>query len=171
MKVTEHQIIKTGEKDLIDAITAELNWETIETVFMKEHKLKIEDNVEYKSGDIVIHDNRIAYKLQFDVSVLLSVLLDREGNYLGISTLKNPVPVDGDTAAKSSGEPGTRSDPPQQPGDSLPIELELATLADEERPASDFRDPVDRQSAPSAAASPPEEGALRSEDELQPETL
>ena len=38
------------------------------------------EDVEYKSGDIIVHNNQIAYQLRFDVKVTLSVLLDREGN-------------------------------------------------------------------------------------------
>ena len=53
MKVTHDEVIKKGEQDLIDAITADLDWETIEEIFKKEHKLNIEENVEYRNGDIL----------------------------------------------------------------------------------------------------------------------
>ncbi len=85
MKITDHEVIKSGEQELIDAITADLDWESIEDIFSREHKLQIEDNVEYKKGDIVIYNDQIAYKLEFDVNIVLSVLLDREGNYLAVT--------------------------------------------------------------------------------------
>ena len=84
MKVTHDEVIKKGEQDLIDAITADLDWETIEEIFKKEHKLNIEENVEYRNGDIVVHENRIAYQLEFSVNVVLSVLMDREGNCIQV---------------------------------------------------------------------------------------
>lgn len=86
MKITNHDVIKSGEQELIDAITADLDWETIEKIFSKEHKLRIDDNVEYKKGDMVVFNGQIAYKLEFDVTVVLSVLLDRAGNYLSIES-------------------------------------------------------------------------------------
>ncbi|MBU0986059.1 MAG: hypothetical protein KKH68_02305 [Proteobacteria bacterium] len=86
MKITDHEVIQSGEQELIDTITADLDWSVVEAVFRKEHKLNIEDNVEYKKGDIVIHNNQIAYKLEFDVQVVISVLLDRKGNYISAST-------------------------------------------------------------------------------------
>ena len=103
MKVTHHEVIKNGEQELIDAITADLDWSALEAVFRKEHNLKIEENVEYKKGDIVIYNNQIAYKLDFDVSVVLSVLLDREGNYISVSTptAKDHIPEDNDDSEVS----------------------------------------------------------------------
>jgi len=86
MKITNSDIIKRGEKDLIDAVTADLDWGALEEIFGKEHKLGIEEDVEYKKGDIVVHDNQVAYELEFEVKVRLSVLVDRDGNYLSVTS-------------------------------------------------------------------------------------
>lgn len=85
MKVTNSEIIKNGEQELIDAITADLDWGAIEKIILKEHNLGIEEDIEYKSGDIIAVDNQIAYKLDFEVKVNLSVLLDRKGDYLSVN--------------------------------------------------------------------------------------
>ena len=86
MRITKHEVIKSGEQELIDAITADLDWEVIEEVFREEHHLEIDDNVEYKKGDIVVYNDQIAYQLEFDVKVALSVLVDREGNYISVTS-------------------------------------------------------------------------------------
>ena len=108
MKITNHEVIKSGEQELIDTITADLDWESIEDVFSQKHKLKIEDNVEYKKGDIVVYNDRIAYKLEFDVNIVLSVLLDREGNYLAVTSsgdlAKSPDNSQADEPEKSEKE-------------------------------------------------------------------
>ena len=85
MQITNADIIKNGEQDLIDAITADLDWGAIENIFREQHNLGIDEDVEYKQGDIVVHGNQIAYQLQFEVKVTVSVLLDRAGNYLSVS--------------------------------------------------------------------------------------
>jgi hypothetical protein len=103
MKITNYEVIKSGEQELIDAITADLDWESIEDIFSQEHKLKIEDNVEYKKGDIVVYNGQIAYKLEFDVNIVLSVLLDREGNYLAVTS-------SGDLAKSLDNSPDDASD-------------------------------------------------------------
>lgn len=86
MKITNADVIKSGERELIDTIIGDLDWETIEQIVKSRHKLKIQDDVEYRQGDIVVHDNQVAYKLDFDVKMTLSVMFDRNGNYLSLIT-------------------------------------------------------------------------------------
>lgn len=86
MKITNADIIKTGERELIDTIIGDLDWNTIEKIVKERHKLKIQDDIEYRQGDIVVHDNQVAYKLDFDVKMTLSVMFDRDGNYLSLLT-------------------------------------------------------------------------------------
>ena len=85
MKITDTQVIKSGEKELIDAITADLDWGAIEDVFQEEHGLGIDEEVEYKKGDLVVHEGSIAYQLDFEVKMTISVLLDRKGNYISVA--------------------------------------------------------------------------------------
>ncbi len=87
MKVTDSDIIQTGEKELIDAITGDLDWEAIEKIFKNKYHLGFQEDIEYKNGDIVVHNNQIAYKLNFDVRISLSVLFDRKGECLTVSAL------------------------------------------------------------------------------------
>jgi hypothetical protein len=84
MKLTDSEIIKNGERDLLDSITADLDWGAIEDIFMKEHNLAIDEDIEYRSGDIIALEDQIAYKLEFEVKVNLSIILDRAGNYISI---------------------------------------------------------------------------------------
>jgi hypothetical protein len=84
MRITSADVIRNSEKELMDAITGDLDWGSIERIFREKHRLSIEEDVEYKRGDLVVHDNRIAYRLEFAAKVTLSVLLDREGNYLSV---------------------------------------------------------------------------------------
>ena len=86
MKISNSDIIKNGERDLIDSITGDLDWEAIYKIFKEKHGLPLSDDVEFKNGDMVIHNGQIAYKLDFDVKVTLSVLSDRNGECLGLST-------------------------------------------------------------------------------------
>lgn len=104
MQITNHDIIKSGEQELIDAITADLDWGIIEDIFGQAHQLRIEDNVEYKNGDIVVYNGQVAYQLDFDVNIVLSVLLDREGNYLAVTSSAD-LNNGGDGGAKPPEEP------------------------------------------------------------------
>jgi len=97
MKITNNEIIRNGEQELIDSINGDLDWEAMEEIFHKEHKLGIGEDVEYKKGDIVVHNNQVAYRLEFDVKVSLSILLDRQGDYISFSTVEEA----GETQEKS----------------------------------------------------------------------
>ncbi|RPI79330.1 MAG: hypothetical protein EHM45_03315 [Desulfobacteraceae bacterium] len=95
MRITKADVIKSGERELIDSITADLDWSVVEEIFKKYHNLAIEEEVEYKQGDLIVHENRVAYKLDFDIKVRLSIVIDREGNYLSIThsgDRVNPLP-------------------------------------------------------------------------------
>jgi hypothetical protein len=96
MKITNDEIIRNGEQDLIDAINGDLDWEVMEEIFQKEHNLAFGEDVEYKKGDIIVHDNQVAYHLEFDVKVSLSILLDRQGSFIAFAANAQP---DEDTAA------------------------------------------------------------------------
>lgn len=104
MKVTNPDVIKNGESELIDAITADVDWGAIEKIFTERHKLGIEEDVEYRNGDIVVCDGQIAYKLEFDIRVTMSVLLDREGNYIDMSTSNDTGKTDKDALSNDSVE-------------------------------------------------------------------
>jgi len=90
MKITDDEIIRNGEQDLIDAINGDLDWEVMEEIFQKEHSLAFGEDVEYKKGDIIVHDNQVAYRLEFDVKVNLSILLDRQGSFIAFTANGQP---------------------------------------------------------------------------------
>jgi hypothetical protein len=85
MKLTDSEIIKSGERELIDTIIGDLDWDAIEKIFKDRHQLQIRDDVEYRCGDLVVNNGQVAYHLEFDVKVRLSILLDRSGNYLSLA--------------------------------------------------------------------------------------
>ena len=85
MKITNDEVIKTGEQELIDSINGELDWEVMEDIFKNQHQLEIGEDVEYRRGELVVHDNQGAYQLEFEGKVKLSILVDRDGNYLAFT--------------------------------------------------------------------------------------
>lgn len=96
MKITSLDVIKNSERDLMDAITADLDWGAVEKIFRERHNLGLEEDIEYKKGDIVVHGDQVAYRLDFVAKVTLSVLLDRNGDYLSINISGEPNAVKSD---------------------------------------------------------------------------
>ncbi len=89
MKVTNPELIQESEKEFIDTINAELDWEAIEKLLMQKHKFALQDEVDYKNGDMVVFDNQIAYKFDFEIKVPLSVVFNRQGECLDMSSARD----------------------------------------------------------------------------------
>ena len=79
MKITDPQVIKNGEKNLIAAVQKNLDLETVKLIL----KDRIADtSFLSKGGQIVVHDNQIAFRLDFDLNLSGCLLFDRQGNYI-----------------------------------------------------------------------------------------
>lgn len=86
MKIMDSEVIKNAEHELMDGITAELDWTAIERVFREKHHLNFEEDVQFRKGELVPIEKRVGYKLDFDVKLTFSILLDREGNFIALGT-------------------------------------------------------------------------------------
>lgn len=79
MKITDPQIIQSGEKKLIAAMQEHLDLETVKKILSDR---MAETSFESKGGQIVVHENQIAFRLDFDLQLSGSLLFDRQGNYI-----------------------------------------------------------------------------------------
>ncbi len=157
MKIAESEVIKIGEQELIDAITGDLDWNTIEKLLLEKHNFRLQEDVEYRSGDIVVHDNAIAYKLDFDVKVSLSVLFNRSGECLELSTSGEVKPETAETSAPEEVPPqgGTSEPAPLEPQETIsatPGDPDLMAEAHMESEAPDIAPEMD--AVPEMAVAP-----------------
>jgi len=60
MKLTNPETIQDGEKEFIDTINAELDWSAIEKILFEKHSLTLQEEIEYKNGDLVVYQDQIA---------------------------------------------------------------------------------------------------------------
>lgn len=91
MKLTNPEIIQESEKEFIDTINAELDWEAIEKLLFEKHSFTLQEEIDYKDGDLVVYNDNIAYKFDFEIKVPLSVIFNRQGECLKMSTLRDDV--------------------------------------------------------------------------------
>jgi hypothetical protein len=89
MKLTSQENIAQSEKEFIDTINAELDWEAIEKLLLEKHKFTLQDEIDYKNGNLIVYNDNIAYKFDFEIKVPLSVIFNREGECLKVSTLRD----------------------------------------------------------------------------------
>lgn len=88
MKLTNPESIQESEKEFIDTINAELDWDVIEQMLLDKHNFEIQDDIGYKDGNLIVYKNEIAYKFDFQIKVPLSVIFNRSGECLSMSTTR-----------------------------------------------------------------------------------
>ena len=84
MKHTNKDIIRSGERKLIRFIAKHMDWEAVRDAIKETYQIDADGSLEHKSGSIMVHRGDIAYKLDFDLKVNFSVLLDRNGAAVAI---------------------------------------------------------------------------------------
>lgn len=125
MKVTNAEAIKSGEKGLIEQITRDLDWGQVAAILEEKYKLKLNDGqATYRQGDIVVHNNQVAYQLEFDVTVTLSLMFDRQGECFDVITRPSGQPEEDEAPepeAEAAATPAPEEsaeipDEPEEPG-------------------------------------------------------
>lgn len=90
MKITDPEVIRNGEKDLIDAVKKDLDLDAIRQILEKKIAAQA---LTSKGGQIVVHNNEIAFRLDFELNLSGSLMFDRQGNYLP-ETAEPDMPAD-----------------------------------------------------------------------------
>ncbi len=86
MRVADPDAIRKGESALAEAIASNLDPRVIREIFKRCHNLEVGDGVKCRNASIGVHGDRIAYSVDFEVLVNLSVFLDRSGNFISVSS-------------------------------------------------------------------------------------
>lgn len=79
MKITDPEIIKNGEIDLIDAVKDDLDLEVVYDIL--KNRLAA-SSLSSNGGEIIVHNNQIAFRIDFNVQLSGSLMFDRQGNYI-----------------------------------------------------------------------------------------
>ncbi len=136
MKLIPPESIKENEKEFIDTINAELDWESIENLLMEKHQFTLQEEIEYKNGDLIVHNNQIAYQFDFEVKVPLSVIFNRNGeciemNTHGYSADETGMPADEpDSPEDGVLEAGIDEPPPKESSHKEKVEQMASDIAD-----------------------------------------
>lgn len=89
MKFINSERIKENEKKFINTINTALDWEAIGKRVMEKHHFTLREKIACEKGDLVVFNDTIAYKFDFEIKVPLSVMVNRQGECLDILTSGN----------------------------------------------------------------------------------
>lgn len=79
MRITDPGVIKNGEKDLIESLKEDLDLDAVREIIIKKMTAAA---LLTKGGEIVVHNNRIAFRMDFELSLCGSLMFDRQGNHI-----------------------------------------------------------------------------------------
>jgi len=88
LKITDPDVIKTGERDLIESIKDDLDLAAIQGILLEKVRSSSFDirdealSFDVSGGEIVVHDGQIAFKVNFELKTEISIMFDRKGIYI-----------------------------------------------------------------------------------------
>lgn len=104
VKLTDIQIVRKSEKQLIETLIAHMDLAALKSAVQKKFNLNVCPELKFETGDLVIYDDEIAYKINFNGR--FSVVLNRKGDQLALlaqpERLEN-IPETGMAAKHESG--------------------------------------------------------------------
>lgn len=131
MKITDPDVIKNGEKDLIQAVKDDLDLDIVKKIM--QNKMTAE-SISSKGGEIVVHNNEIAFRLDFSIEISGSLMFDRHGNYIPGPDEEDALPINDLDTFTDEPDPETDLEPGPEAKieDDLYLKTELGTSSDYE---------------------------------------
>ena len=68
--------------DLVEKVKSNIQLDQVKAICKNHHGIERIDKIDCTHGDIVTHNDQVAFKLDFKISYNLSLLLDRKGNFI-----------------------------------------------------------------------------------------
>lgn len=81
-KLANSEALEKAKSEIVDKVKDALNMKEIKQILEDQHNLEISDDLQVSSGEMIIRDNQLTYRMEFEVLLSLSVLLDADGNYI-----------------------------------------------------------------------------------------
>ena len=87
-QIIDSEVIKMRKSEFLESLSASINVQTINELLEKIYRVRPAGKTIYSHGDLKIFNDNIVYQLVYEVYIIFSILIDREGNYINTS-LKN----------------------------------------------------------------------------------
>ena len=84
-KIIDPEIIEIRKAEFLDSVSVAINNKEVTELFRKRYQLETVDKIIYKKGEIMVLNDHVAYQFLYEADVILSILMDREGNYIKFS--------------------------------------------------------------------------------------
>lgn len=141
MKITDPDIIQTGEKDLILALQEDLDIDAVKKILQDKIAAT---TLSAEGGEIIVHNNEIAFRIDFQLNLSGSLMFDRDGNYIsGSENDEKPEGAEEDTPAENQDSDTAEDDDTLKELDAEPSE---EIISEAENSVDSIQDPEEESS-------------------------
>ena len=81
-KAINPDMIDEAVIDMVEKVKSNIHLDLVKAICKHKHGIEKIDKIDFENGDIVTHNDRVAFKLDFKISYNFSLLIDRKGNFL-----------------------------------------------------------------------------------------
>ena len=85
-KIIDPEVVKIRKAEFLDSLSATISDRTIRELIRKIYKIETFGKMIYGRGEIIVFNDHVTYQFLYEIEVIFSIFIDREGNY--IDTLK-----------------------------------------------------------------------------------
>ena len=87
--IIDPEVIRMRKAEFFDSLSASINIKTINELLSRIYNLEAVGKTVFSEGDIKIFNGHVTYQLLYDVNVIISILIDRQGNYISTAIGNN----------------------------------------------------------------------------------
>lgn len=81
-KAINPDMIDEAVIDMVEKLKSKIQLDLVKSICKRKHGIENIDKIDFENGDLVTHNDRVAFKLDFKISHKVSLLIDRKGNFL-----------------------------------------------------------------------------------------
>jgi uncharacterized protein YjbI with pentapeptide repeats len=81
-KIVDHGLVEKAVREFFDKVKSDIRFDQVKTICKDQNGIESIDKIDFEYGEIVTHNDQVAFKLNFEISYNLSLLIDQLGNYI-----------------------------------------------------------------------------------------
>ncbi len=82
LKIVDHGLVEKAVRELFEKVKSDIRFDQVKTICKDQNGIESIDKIDFEYGEIVTHNDQVAFKLNFEISYNLSLLIDQLGNYI-----------------------------------------------------------------------------------------
>jgi len=98
MKLIESRIIAKAEAVFCNAMSSIMDLATIGKLFREQYKLRLSGEAEFQDLNVVVNNEKIAFRFDYTALAYFSIYMDRAGNFVGMEETLHPSVMEDDNS-------------------------------------------------------------------------